>query len=416
MKTFPRYLILIAASLSFAWSFPFLYSIAAKKKVYRPFVSYSAVTGGFVQTEQRRGQTVYTDMEGNVYNLREYEKLLPLLFTRDLQKWGEYPQSVGGVHVPIDKALNYRDSARISPHFVNLDEARVQLFPLFEAESDFTSLEFPKELFSIKERMEFINAAENRVDEEKSALFTEALKNAGFAFPAKKISGNTYPRKPYDFGYFVLDSKGEFYHIYQAKSAPVVKNTGIAPENKAAFLMIRENSYLPYYGLLVDIGGNVYQILKEDYALIKLNAGAYNPYRDSLIYILDPLNITLKVSNELGENIRVTTPDGELVKELKVDYERNIYAGRVYDALFPFILRNNPYKYGDYIDFVLSKNYPAALALSAALAVIYMILLRKKKRLYNVIDTALIILGGVYALAAILLLDAFRSFASRTDP
>ncbi|MDR2400236.1 MAG: DUF4857 domain-containing protein [Deferribacteraceae bacterium] len=408
MKPIAGYLVILSAILSFAWGLPFFYSMAAKKKAVRPFVSYSVVIDDFVYSKQSRGKTVYMDMAGNEYSLMEYEKLLPLFFTRDLQKWGEYPQDIGGVHIPAEKAVNFRDTARISPHFVDMSRARIQLFPLFEAESSFTSLEFPKELFRIKNRMEFINAADNRINREKSALFTEALKNENFAFPAKMISGNTYPRKPYDFGYFVLDAENSLYHIYQAKGEPVVKNTGIAVNN-IAFMLIRENNHLPYYGLLVDSDGGVWQILKDGYKLFKLDVKDYDPYRKTLVYMLDPLNITLKVSDEKGEAIRITTLDGELVKEYNGKFERNIYGAGLYNALFPFILRNNPYKYGEYIDFAISRNYPAALIFSAVLAFLYLIFIKRAggKR-YFLINTSLIILSGIYAFAAILLLEGIK--------
>ncbi|MDR2104673.1 MAG: DUF4857 domain-containing protein, partial [Deferribacteraceae bacterium] len=321
-------------------------------------------------------------------------------------------QNIGGREIPIEKAINFRDTIRLSPHMTDMTAARVQLFPLFESESGFTSLEFPQELFSIKERMEFINAAENRIDEEKSALFTQALLEADFAFPSKNTAGNTNPRKPYDFGYFALDSKDEIYHIYQAKSLPVVKNTGIKlSDNGAVFIIVRENPNIPYYGLLC-YNGEVYQILKDGYKLLKLNLNSYNPYRQGFIFMLDPMHIIVKTSDEAGESINVATLEGELVKEHYTAYERSIYAAAVYDAVFPFILKNNPYKYGEYIYFSLSAKYRIAFIVCAVLAVFYAVFYKKRVGRFTAgfaMEELLIILGGVYAVSAIFLLDGLKT-------
>jgi hypothetical protein len=409
MRLISRYLIIAAAVLSFAWGIPYLCGIAAKKKVYRPFITYSAVLEDFVFPRQHMGRTVYSDASGNEYTLREYERLMPFMFARDLQKWGEYPESVGGERIAFERAVNERDTVRVLPRYIDLSKVRVQLYPLFEAESDFTSLEFPKELFNIKSRMEFINAAENRVNEEKTALFTDALKEAEFAFPAKIIAGNTYPRKPYDFGYFVLDSKNELYHIYQARSKPMVINTGIRTESGIAYITVKEDRYLPYYGLIITENGGVYHILKDNYNLFKLDAEGYNPYRNTLLYMLDPLTLTLKISDKDGERIRVAARDGRFLKEFRSDYESNIYLPALADALFPFVIKNNPYKYGGYICVTLSENYKSALLLSAALALLYAAAFgRKKRRPVRFIDPALILIGGIYALAAILIIEGVR--------
>jgi hypothetical protein len=405
IKNLPRYLLLIGAILSFAWGLPHLYNMAAKKKVQRPYASYSAVLGDFLFIKSGEGRPFYFDASGKQYSQKEYEKLLPFMYATDLRKWGEYPDSVGGVAVPFEKALNERDMLRVSPHFVDLGTVRIQLFPLFEAESDFTSLEMPKELFGINKRMEFINASANKINEEKSALFTEALKSAGFAFPAKIIAGNTNPRKPYDFGYFVLDSKDELFHIYQAASLPKVKKTGIALESGIQWINVRENKYLPYYGLIAANNGEVYQILNDGYSLFKLDVRDYNPLTQSLLYSFDPLHIAFKVIDESGETMRVTTREGEFVKEHRTDTGRNLRAAGLYDILFPFVLKANPYKYGGYIIPVISKNYLGAFILSAILTALYGIFLVKRKRALPPVDLILILAGGIYSLSAILLLE-----------
>ena len=60
--------------------------------------------------------------------------------------------------------------------------------------------------------MEFIVARTNKINEEKSQLFTEALTAEGFIFPADIIAGLPTTRKSHDEGYFITDSEGTLFH------------------------------------------------------------------------------------------------------------------------------------------------------------------------------------------------------------
>ncbi|MDR2104259.1 MAG: DUF4857 domain-containing protein [Deferribacteraceae bacterium] len=400
-----RLAIILSAIFCLACALPQLFLIIAKKKDDTPYITYSAVLKDFLIAEHS-GRSRYKDRAGNSYTLREYERLMPFVFTRDLLKWGEYPEEIDGVYIPPDRAETDWDSISVSYASANAANRRIQLFPLFESESEFSSIAAPAELFRIAKRMEFINAARNSVNEEKSLLFTQALTDAGFSFPPKMIAGNPTNHKPYDFGYFIVDAEGVIFRIYQAKGMPMIEKTGISVQGEIFFMKVRENPNLAYYGLLATDLGKVFLILKDNYHLQELWVEGYNPFNDRLVFGNDPLNITLKVFNEGGERIYASTQNGEALKSFSYSYPRPMRYAAVYDALFPFTIKSNPTKEGGFWWINFSKNTLLSLCFCIALALIYAAAARfyyKASPIRIIVDAILIAISGIYALIPIIL-------------
>ncbi|QAR33786.1 DUF4857 domain-containing protein [Geovibrio thiophilus] len=413
MKYISRYLLLIAAVISFSSLIPYLYSTVFGKRAERPAIFYSKVIEDIVYSlEDRSGSRKYYDGAGNEYSAKEYTRLIPFIQYRDLQKWGMYPDIVGGEYVSVEQAASNRDFVNIHSYWIDGEKVRIKLYPLFESDSDFTKVEMPSELFRINSRMEFINGVKNAVDEEKSVLFTEALRKEGFVFPPKMIAGNPTTKKPYDFGYFVQDGAGEMFHLMQVKGQPSVKKTGIKPEDGILYIAVKEDMVLPYYGFLLTTGGGVYHIMKEGYELKKLPVENYRPLEQTFRYIKDPLNMMVKISDEFGENVYVADKNYNLEKKAFYPYERRLRGvfRAVYDSVFPFeINTKNPDRYGSSLNIEFSEKLPAAFIFSAVLAVFYAALMIFSGRRNRTLpyDTALVLAGGIYAVFALVLLDGF---------
>ncbi|WP_265821371.1 DUF4857 domain-containing protein [Geovibrio ferrireducens] len=413
MKLLSRYLLLIAAVISFSSLIPFIYTVTFGKRAERPAIFYSKVIEDIVYSlEDRSGSRKYYDGAGNEYSAREYTKLIPFIQFRDLQKWGMYPETVGGEHITAEQASNDRDFVNIHSYWIDGDKVRIKLYPLFEAESDFTKIEMPSELFRITSRMEFINGVRNAVDEEKSTLFTNALRDAGFVFPPRMVAGNPTTRKSYDFGYFVQDGAGDVFHLMQVKGQPLIKRTDIKPDGEILYIKVAENHYLPYYGFLITSDGGVYHMMKEEYGLKKLPVENYRPLEQMFRYVKDPLNMTVKITDENGEHVYVADKNYGFEKKFFYPYEGRIRGAFrvVYDTVFPFqINTKHPDKYGSYLNMDFSDRPHAAFIFSAVLAALYAAfrIFGGTRNRALPFDTALVLAGGIYAVAALLLLDGF---------
>jgi hypothetical protein len=408
-----------------AFYLPELFWKAFDKKVHMPFILYSAViddeveggtatgilpsgetaSGGFMfRRSDDFGQASYKDEYGNEYTKVEFEKRLPFFYHRDLQKWDELPDEVCGVKVDAEMIRDNLQVTRIEPDY--LHRPQIDLYPLFEAESIFTGLEYPAEMFRVEERMEFIDAASNSVNEKLSAAFTEKLVQTGFRFPAASIWGNPTTRKPFDEGYFIEDAGGRVFQVKMIKGEPFCRDTGIAPESGIRHIAIREHARREYHGTLITGDGRIHLISCDDFRLITLPVEHYDPDTHSFQLLTDPINRTLiyKDSAE-GDRIYCVLTDRDYLAlktyEFPLDRDRVPTAAVMSKLLFPFSIEKASSK-SDYVLFNLKLNGLGALAgLLASLAVLVIVRKMQRVRIGDCwVDLIAVALTGLYGLLA----------------
>ena len=204
---------------------PEFYWKVFKQTQKRTNINYSPIKKGFILIKSDVYGVNYTDLMGNEYTREQYEELLPFLTFRQLMLSGKMPDSIGGIPV-TPKEIN-RNNFTLRTNANAINSRPILLYPMFESKSGRVKLELPQDFFRITDRMEFIISSSNKIDEKKSNLFTEALKENGFQFPGKMIYGNPTTMKPFDEGYFVLDNNHAVFHIKMVKGQPVCKKTEI---------------------------------------------------------------------------------------------------------------------------------------------------------------------------------------------
>jgi hypothetical protein len=399
-------LALIALSVAvMAFFLPEIYWKALDRKVDIPFILYSAVIGEFMfRSSDDYGQASFEDESGNEYSRIEFEKRLPFFYHRDLQKWGELPEEVGGLAVDAEMIRDNLQVVRIEPD--DLHRPQIDLYPLFESESIFSGLEYPEEMFRIGERMEFTNARTNRVNEELSVAFSAELEKQGFRFPAATISGNPTTRKPFDEGYFVEDSAGRLFHVKMVQGEPFCRDTGIAPEAGIRYLGIREHARKEFYGTLITGDGGIYLVSYDGYRLVRLPAEHYDPDAMSFQLLTDPINRTL-IYKDTAEGDMVycvlTNRDYKAVKtyEHPIERDRPPAAEYLSGILFPFSITSASPK-SEYVLFDLEFSGLTSLAgLLASLAVLAAVRRAQSSRLRHCwVDLAVVALTGFYGLVA----------------
>jgi len=397
-------LILLSVAVM-AFFLPGIYWKAFDKKVDMPFILYSAITGEFMfRSSDDYGQTAFRDESGNEYSRIEFEKRLPFFYYRDLQKWGELPEEVGGMEVDVEMIRDNMQAVRIDPDY--LHRPQIDLYPLFESESMFSGLEYPAEMFRIGERMEFIDAASNRINEKLSAAFTAKIEEEGFRFPAASIYGNPTTRKSFDEGYFVEDASGRLFHVKMIQGEPFCRDTGIAPETGIRYAAIREHARREFYGILITGDGGIHLISYDDYGLIRLPAEHYDPDTMSFQLLTDPINRSM-IYKDSTEGDRVycvlTDRDYQTVKtyEFPLDRNRVPTAKIMSQLLFPFAIENASSR-SDYVRFDVAFNGLGALAgILASLAALVVIRKVQKVRIRGCwIDLIAVALTGLYGLLA----------------
>lgn len=328
------YMYLLAIAL-LAWLLPWTFHFLAARPVKSPFTLYSCVTRSFAFTETGKDKTTsYMDTQGRTYTAMEFDSILPFFYYRQLMAKDRLPDSICGIPVTAAKIRHANFNTRLGARDVNVNAPHVYM--IMDAMPSHVDLEEPAEVFRMTDEMTFIRMADNTEDREKSNLFTKVLKEKGFAFPMRGLSGNPTTKKEYDEGYILIDANHQVFHVKQLKGRPYVKNTGIEPSLKMVHALITEFPGRKTLALLTDEQHNLYALTPQ-YKLHRLPI-CYNPEKEDMLAIGDLLNWTVKITDGKGYSVYALDADTyTLADSLRHDYPPQENA-QIAKALFPFAL------------------------------------------------------------------------------
>ena len=378
------------------------------KKSYNPYVRYSSVLKDFIVIDRNKDEgSEYYDRSGRVYSQIEYQKMLPMVYYKNLSLWKTFPKEINGVSIDLYQIdLNYQFIRLKSETF---NQPEISLYPLYESASIFSEIESPDSMFRINS-IEFIKTETNKIEKQMSEDFTEALLNHGFVFPAKGCYGNPTTRKPFDEGYFIVDSKGEIFHMKQVKGAPFVKKTGIQPEKGIRHIMFEENLRKEFYGLMLTETGEFYLIMYDNYITVKLPITVSDPEYFSLSINCDMVKRTITLNTKDKIKCVATDLNYNVIDTydiLKQDHDEK--ANKYSDIVFPFKIKLS--KPGSVYTHFIMKYSKKGLILSLVLAVCFTVFFKLKK--YRFIDhiADFIIIGttGISGLIAVFAVGAYRN-------
>ena len=403
-----RIVLMLLIVLSVSIFLPDFYWKANKREINKANIFYSPIKKGFVLIKSDARGVSYADAEGNYYSRDEFEALTPFLNFRQLMLSGKLPETIDSIPIP-PKAINLNNfSLRVPPAMINTKP--LQLFPLLESASGRLRLELPPDVFRIDKRMEFITCLTNTVNENKSALFTAALVKEGFTFPAKGIYGNPSTKKPFDQGYFVLDSKSKVFHTKMVKGAPYCKDTGIPQDLGIVTILPTENELREFYALLITEKNEAYFVSYDKYKLISLPVENYNHEENTLYVKGDIFYRVLAVNKDNGYHAVVTDRQYHVLDRIdSTGPGRNISAAAIAASyIFPFTIAIEK-DTTPYIDFYFRHSGFSAIpaALISLLFALYYLKKRNVPALRAGIYSLVVTLTGVYGLIALLTVRDF---------
>jgi len=399
-----RYAIIVIMVLVAAVYLPRLYWQVMGKRVHKPRVDYSPTIDEFlIRRSGTDKKARYTDLQGNAYSRKEYEILLPYRYYYNLEKWGVMPDSVDGLAVDISFIRQHSQMVRLHPW--DLEVPQVDLYPLFESESEFTKLEFPDDLFRIKDRIEFIRTEDNTVNEEKSVRFTEALEQVGFDFPARLIAGNPTTRKPFDEGYFILDDAGDLYHLKRKKGDPFVVQVPVPPGIEIRTVRIFEYHRKEFYSILITESDEVYLILYDQYRFVQLPADGFDPDQMTFLFYTYPSYRSIQYAGDGTVRTVITDADFNVLAENEEHWitKDEKAAGKFEKYLFPFQISTSETN-SQYIHFTIDYNGPGSLLMALFFLILGVIVkrVRRENLQENWFDYVILLAGGIYGFLALL--------------
>jgi len=399
MKNISRYILVAIAVLAFVVALPQLYWLAFEKPIGSPFIMYSCVDNDFVFV--RSG--IRMDAKGNELTLDEYEQKLPLLNMKQLLVSGTMPDSINGVAIDPQEVNARRSYFRFKPAAVNAPKPGI--YPLLEAESGRAQLEMPRDFFRIKNRMEFIDAAENTINEEKTQMFTAVLQKRGFRFPAKMIEGLPTTRKSCDEGYIVIDDNDLMYHIKMIEGKPYVHKVDTPEGLKFKYISAVDFKDKKYYCYLFSEENELFILTQDDYKLIKWPVEGLNPEQEEIRIYGDLFNYDIIAVGLDHENVTVLDTKYQLVDTFNEEWpsQEETREGKIFSVLFPAEIELSD-RFSSFIDlyFSMSKGYYWLifnLMLVIGQFVIYRV--RKLKSKSQYLDLVIVAITGIYGFIAV---------------
>jgi hypothetical protein len=400
MIKFSRFILVFTGIIVASIALPSFYWTVFEKVPKSPVVYYSCVLDDFVIVDGDKR----VDTKGNSYNSTEYNSILPLMFFRQLMTDGTMPDSIKGVKMEPSSIGRASGFFRYTPRYLNAPQP--SLYPMIESASGKVNLTMPDDYFRIDKRMEFIVAKTNKIDEEKSALFTLALTEKGFVFPAKIIAGLPTTRKSCDEGYFVTDANNSLFQVKMVKGQPVVTKIETPEKFDIVYIAAVDIRSKEYYCVVVTRNQGIYLVMDKVYDLQRLPVEGFDPETMTLKMGSDLFNKCITIN---GENWYKAVAVNDMYEIIDTHEEKwaGLYErtdGRVFATIFPFEIRTND-ENSAYSDFFF-KPSPGfrwiIVNIISLFAVIFVIRKRGWNIKSNIIDLVIVALTGVFGLIAVL--------------
>ena len=315
------------------WQLPWCYNFFAAQSYKVPFTLYSTVNGQFISIDHQAGKGLTgTDEDGNTYTANQTDRLLPFLYMRQLIADNNLPDSINGVRItPRDIQLTNFNFRHVSSE-INLNKAN--LYHLMESMSGRVDLELPDDVFRISSRgIEFVNAKNNEIEEDKSKQFTKAMLEKGFTFPARIISGNPSTRKDYDEGYMIVDNAGKLFHMKQTVGRPYVRHIELEEGFDIKYVFINEFKDKKTIAFIVDKHNKFYVLENKSYQLYYTGIDTFNPTEDAITIFGNMFDWTVTVNTE--HNVFYYALDANsysIIKKKTISIEDNHMGGLTFTS------------------------------------------------------------------------------------
>ncbi len=384
---------------------PEYYWMIFEKHHAAPSVIYSSLLKDFIKFERRDNKVFRFDNKGNNILKKKFEELAPLYYYRTLSYLGTMPEKIDTYKVNLRNLKLNSIFFQIKPNEILMPQ--IQLFPLIEAVPNGPKLDMPNDFFRINDKMEFINCETNEIIPELTEKFTAALIEVGFEFPAKKIFGNPTVMKPFDEGYFILDSKSRLFHVKRVRNNPYVKRIDLPEEIVPAFIQVTEMELREFYALLISEKSDVYLISYDNYKLIKLPVKDFDYRKNRFRFQGNPLYRIITISSATSISVFVTDRNYNLVNEYRETWESKYDrpTGKIFSAVFPFSLDLTDSK-TSYVGFYFHFSGWLSIVGAIISLLIYLFVQIKKKEEASrcKFDYVIIAFTGIYGLIAALLI------------
>ncbi len=368
-----------------------------------PFTLYSPVKQTFAYIDHTTDLGIkYKDIKGNEYSEKEFNTILPAFYYRQLVMDSKFPKQICGMELSPKQIQKHNFIFKSIPRDIN--KPKIDLFFLLESASGRVDLEMPNDVFRLKNGIEFVDMDTNKTNIPKSKLYSEELKSKGFIFPATNAFGNPSTRKDYDEGYFLVDSKGDLFHLKRVKDKPYVHKVDYKWDSAIENVFVTEYKSHQTFAFAWDKNGDMYVIDAPNYKVTKTSITNSSLTNKTVMIIGDIFYWTIRINDDNQTRFyALNSKDYSLANSYNYQSEPNKWK-EISKYIFPFE-----------ISFVSSNEkwvYPhienlslIGFSINMIFLALYVVLFRKKRTKTNIyLSSGVLVVLGIFAFLPLLIL------------
>ncbi len=371
------------------------------------------------KSENHHSDVVYKNEKDEYFTRNEFEAKIPFIYYRNMELRKLLPMQIRGKSFDSATIQKHRRVLEMSAVLLDENVYREKIYSLIDANPGQVALVLPADRvrFSGNE-FQFIDSDLNKVDVEQSKIYTKALLDKDFTFPAKGVFGNFTTFKPYEGGLFVVDSKGKTFQIIRRNNQLEVTKMPFPEDVVPKKIVISEAKDRKFLGLVLDTKERMYLLHENDFKLTNIPLSDYISSGMDFKLIMDPLFITAVYSNGTHIYARAFFNDEEFDQSLnllhsfkhQMSRSKSTLISNISNVLFPFSLsfKELHSNKGQWI-FELSPMFVGfGLLFNALLAVVYAVLFRRYSQTRVLIQSGIIVALGLYIFIPFLLMEQYK--------
>lgn len=270
------------------------------------YIFYSPIKKAFAyQRNFGKHQFEYGLENGEKFDRKTYESLLPFVYWADLDIQKKLPIEIDGVKYSKYNIKKARLSFSYKPK--DLDE-NMLLYPLINSKKHQGIILFPEEMIYAKKNEFIVFSYDDKVDKTLTNKVNTLAKEHKITFPIEHIWGKSTNMKTYDLGYFIKDKNGDIFNLRRGDDKITLKKV-TAPKD-IVYIGINENSQQQLVGLAIDNKSQVYMIKWRDFSFVPVKLPEFDYKNMKLRFISNVAYYQIRYDD--GTNYHSSVFDKEL--------------------------------------------------------------------------------------------------------
>ncbi len=282
-----------------------------KKEFNKYYIFYSPILKEFVyQKNFGEHNFEYGIKEKKTFDRETYESYLPFVYWRNLDIQKKLPIIIDNETFDKELIRDSRLSFSFKPEF--LKEQELKLYPFLNPNSKIGMIKFPEEVLIFEDKQITAYNFDEKFDKKLSEELASLTKKHKVSFPIKKVWGKFTNLKPFDLGYFFVDSKKRLFRLNRADDITYLNEISYPKEIELAYIRISENRQKQFAGYAISKNSDFYLLDYHSFEFKKIDLKEFDYKKMRLQLISNPKYYLIRYTDE--ENYFVSLFDKKLNK------------------------------------------------------------------------------------------------------